>query len=368
MTRSESAADLETRAPSSPWRVGLSLFWLAYLAIYFLPWLARPPSPTEVMASVAGTALFLGLWFHQFLAKPRSTLPHILVIAAIGFALSPFGGAWSVFNVYAASVAGRLQPQRRALWLIALLQLSLIAYAIAFPHDWPAWVSGLFFGVLAAGATLLQSDLEARNARLVAMQEEVRTLSALAERERIARDLHDLLGHTLTLVAIKAELATRLIDRDAAAARREMQEVAQSARDTLAEVRAAVSGMHGASFAVELARGRQMLAAANVEAEVRADLGPVDPPRDAVLAMALREAVTNVIRHAAASHCVISLEADPRGDLKLTVADDGRGGALALGRGLEGMKARLAAAGGALDIDSDQRGTRLIAHLPRLAA
>lgn len=111
-----------------------------------------------------------------------------------------------------------------------------------------------------------------------------------------------------------------------------------------------------------------MLAAANIEAEVRVDAAPVDPPRDAVLAMALREAVTNVIRHAAAQRCTISLEAEARGDLRLSVADDGRGGALQTGGGLDGMRARLSAAGGALQIQSDGEGTRLVATLPRSAS
>ena len=348
-------------------RAGRSLLWLAYLGIYFLPWFDQRPSAIDVTAGALGVIVFLILYFHLFLGKPRSALPHVLAMAALGFVLAPFGGAWSVFNVYAAIFAGRMQPPGRALWLVGGLQVALVAYGLALHTSPFAWGAGVFFGLLACGGVMLQGDLERRNAQLLAAQEEVRVLAALAERERIARDLHDLLGHTLTLVAIKAELAARLIDRDAQGARREMDEVAASAREALSEVRAAVAGMRGASFAAELERARLMLAAADVAAEFGAAPAPVDPRREAVLAMALREAVTNVIRHAAARRCVVSLETGLRGDLRLVVADDGRGGAVEAG-GLGGMRARLSAAGGALEIQSNGAGTRLVATLPRPAA
>ena len=107
---------------------------------------------------------------------------------------------------------------------------------------------------------------------------------------------------------------------------------------------------------------------ANVAAQVTAAAEPEDPEREAVLAMALREAVTNVIRHAGARSCAIGLEAGPQGMLRLTVVDDGRGGEIREGSGLSGMRARLSAAGGALEVTSDARGTRLSAILPRAAA
>jgi two-component system sensor histidine kinase DesK len=168
-------------------------------------------------------------------------------------------------------------------------------------------------------------------------------------------------------VAVKAELAARLADRDPAAARREMEAVAEAARETLGEVRTAVAGMTGAAFSVELDRAKRMLAAANVKADVRADAHPSDAAREAVLAMALREAVTNVIRHAGASSCTIRLDVGPEGGLRLQVQDDGCGGDICEGSGLLGMRTRLTAAGGNLEVCSDGRGTSLLASLPAAA-
>lgn len=349
------------------WRFASRFVWLVYLVIYVLPWFVRKPSSIEVVAFLLATTAFLAIYVDAYRRDARTTLPHVAAMAGIGFLLSPFGGAWSVFNVFASSLAARSSDRRRAVWVLAFLQASLIAFGLAVGAAWEVWASGVFFGVMSGFGVLMQADLEARNRRLVEAQEEVRRLAASAERERIARDLHDLLGHTLTLVAVKADLAARLCDRDLPAARREMEEVAAAARDALSEVRTAVTGMKGASLALEIERARAMLGAAKVEAHIRADAPSQDPNREAVLAMALREAVTNVIRHAQATCCTIGLDAD-RDGLRLSVRDDGRGGPIQEGSGLSGMRARLLAAGGRLDVESGAQGVRITAWLPELAA
>lgn len=347
-------------------RLAGRLVWLAYLSLYPAPWFVRPPTALGAAVSVLGLAAFLALYVHSVTVKRRSVLPHVLASAALGFLLSPFGGVWTVFNVYAAAFAGRLTARTR-LWVMAGLQVALIGFGLLSGQPWFTWIWGVFFGVMTGFATAWQSDIEARNRELEAAQGEVRALAATAERERIARDLHDLLGHTLTLVAVKADLAARLADRDAGAARREMEEVAEAARGALGEVRAAVAGMAGAAFAVELERARRMLAAAHVAVDIRAVAPAADPTREAVLAMALREAVTNVIRHAGAHHCLIALECGPEGGLTLRVEDDGRGGEIREGSGLSGMRARLRAVGGDLAIRSGEAGARLLASLPAAA-
>jgi two-component system sensor histidine kinase DesK len=248
------------------------------------------------------------------------------------------------------------------------LQIALIAFGLASGAPWEVWASGVFFGAMSGFGTLVGADLERRNRLLVEAQGEVRLLAASAERERIAQDLHDLLGHTLTLVAVKADLAARLAEAEPSAARREMQEVAAAAREALAEVRSAVTGMKGASLAHEVERARTMLAAANLKTRIAVDAAALDPRREAVLAMALREAVTNVIRHAQATSCTIAVDLDPDGAMRLVVADDGRGGRILEGSGLLGMRARLSAAGGVLAVESGKEGTTLAARLPELAA
>jgi two-component system sensor histidine kinase DesK len=203
-----------------------------------------------------------------------------------------------------------------------------------------------------------------RNAELKLSHDEVRRLAALAERERIGRDLHDLLGHTLSLITLKSELANKLFDRDAAAARREIADVERVARDALAQVRRAVTGIRAAGFAAELASAKLLLESNGVRFDYA--LGDYALPVDVetALAMTVREAVTNIQRHAQASSARVDLQSSD-GRLKMRVADDGRGGAIVPGNGLTGMRERLAAIGADLQIDSERgRGTTVIVVLP----
>ena len=345
-----------------------SFVFLAYLPFYFISWLFRPPGQTELIASLAGMAIFLALFLKIFRGQGRPRLWEVLAIFCIGLALSPFKAGWSVYTIYAMAFAARMGSRKTAIrTLIGLEIVLLLVGALFLPSTWPIWGSGVLFGGITGFAGLMQADVERKNLELAVAHEEVRALATTAERERISRDLHDLLGHTLTLVAVKAELAAKLVSRDAAAAEREMQSVAAAAREALAEVRTAVVGMKGASLTTELERAKTALAAANVEAEVSARTPEGYPGQEAVLAMALREAVTNVIRHAGASRCEIRLEPTNR-DLVLSIVDDGAGGRVVEGSGLKGMRVRLAAIGGELNIKSDKRGTRLVATAPLMGA
>jgi two-component system sensor histidine kinase DesK len=342
-----------------------SLIFLSYLPFYFISWFNHRPGTLELVASIAGLLVFVGLFWMIWRRRGRPVLWQVLAIFGIGMALSPFNTAWSVYTIYAMSFASRLPSRRLSIRTMIILEIVLLAVGLAFYRNaWPIWASGVLFGGITGFATLMQMDVERKNQELAVAHEEVRALATTAERERISRDLHDLLGHTLTLVAVKAELAARLVSRDAEAAEREMQAVAAAAREALSEVRTAVVGMKGASLAFEIDKARQALAAADIQAQISALTTDGHPAQEAVLAMALREGVTNVIRHAGAKHCDIKLEPNAKA-LVLTVADDGQGGGRVVeGSGLKGMRARLAAIGGALDIKSDKNGTRLTATAP----
>jgi two-component system, NarL family, sensor histidine kinase DesK len=200
----------------------------------------------------------------------------------------------------------------------------------------------------------------------LAAREEIEQTAQTAGRERIARDLHDLLGHSLSLIALKSELAAKLAERDPARAAAEIREVEQVSRQALGEVRAAVRGYRSLGLAAELAYAQKALEGAGlavtVEGQPPARLAPA---QETVLALALREAITNVLRHAQARRCQIHLgEADGR--VCLRIHDDGRG--LAEGTreefGLTSMRERIEALGGRLDRDGAGRGTRLAISLP----
>lgn len=195
-------------------------------------------------------------------------------------------------------------------------------------------------------------------------------MATIAERERISRDLHDLLGHTLSLITLKAELAGKLVERDLAACRAEIKDIENSARAALSEVRSAVTGYRQTGFAHELASARVSLAAAQVT--LNATVEPIVLPAatENVMSLALREAVTNIVRHARASHCELSLALDD-GVIVLRIGDDGtavsHGGALLHGNGLNGMQERVAALGGRLALRVE-RGLALELRMPMGAA
>jgi two-component system sensor histidine kinase DesK len=235
--------------------------------------------------------------------------------------------------------------------------------ALVVPPSVPSWHAGAAYNnalslVLVSLAMygffgIIQSNME-----LAAARAEVARLAAENERSRIARDLHDLLGHSLTTITVKSGLARRLADRDEAArAASEIAEVEALSRRTLAEVRAAVSGYRDVTLAGELASAREVLRAAGIEAELPGAVDIVDADAAEPFGWVVREGVTNVVRHSRATRCVITL-----GPRWIEIVDDGRGGAAGAGNGLAGLKERLAAVGGTLEATGSGRGWRLRAE------
>ena len=196
---------------------------------------------------------------------------------------------------------------------------------------------------------------------------EILRLATLAERERIGRDLHDLLGHTLSVVALKSELARKLIDRDLDAARREIHEVERVARDSLAQVRNAVSGIRNTALSAELVAATALLEAQGVKVKCETENVKLPHDRETALALSLREAATNIRRHASATGVTIRVRNEPKSVI-VEVADDGRGGRIVPGNGLNGMRERLDSVGGTLALmPNEEGGTLLRASVPAAA-
>ena len=228
--------------------------------------------------------------------------------------------------------AAYLEPARRAVLVIAALVGVLVLMMAISPVPLPwrvlACVPALIFTIVTGAANIFDAERERAQRRLRRADEEIERLAALAERERIARDLHDLLGHTLSLIVVKAELAARLAESEPARAGDEMRDVERIGREALAEVRAAVVGYRAKGLRGELDGARRALAAAGVEATVEADLPALPIAYESALALALRESVTNVVRHAGARHATIRIgvggvERRPRGDRRRTAAAPG---------------------------------------------
>jgi two-component system sensor histidine kinase DesK len=203
--------------------------------------------------------------------------------------------------------------------------------------------------------------------KLSMAHEEIEQLAAVAERERIARDLHDVLGHTLSVIVLKAELAKRLIDRDPQRAAQEIADVEKTARTALSEVREAIGGYRSQGLSAEIEQARNTLQAAGVALTCESPLPKLHATEETVLCLAVREAVTNIVRHAQATHCRMSFTTSSNGRKSLLITDDGSSPNLQEGNGLRGMRKRIESLGGHLSVSANP-GVSLLIELPRTSA
>src|ERR671911_46068 len=351
--------------------------WLVYLgALFYQPVFNPTTDAWDWLAVAVLIALFLPIYAATFRAREdRQILILIAGLGALALAGSLLNRGPSVFVVYAAATAGRLSPARRAVRVVAALVglVALIFMISPVPMPWRLAALGpaLLFTPVVGAAGIIDGERARTQAQLRRADEEIERLATIAERERIARDLHDLLGHTLSVIVLKAELASRLLPADPDRAGQEMREVEQTARTALGEVRTAVAGYRAKGLGAELVNSQRALAAAGVDADATVDLPVLPAEHEAALALALREAVTNVVRHANARRTSIRARATVD-DVELEVIDDGRGASGRDGAGLSGMRERVTALGGHVDLQtgpagSARPGTRVLVRLPRTA-
>jgi two-component system, NarL family, sensor histidine kinase DesK len=350
----------------------LAYLWLVYLAspIYFA--VTNPHDALEVSATIVAVAVFLPVYFWaSWLRGPIALVP-IIVITAIAILLERVNYGSGVFFVYAGAFAFRVGRPRVAVAVLGAIELTVLVDALLGGLDLQTFAWTTAITALVGGMVIYSADA---GRRMYEAQKETARLAVVAERERIGRDLHDLLGHTLSVIALKSELASRLASADPDRSVAEIRDVERISRDALAEVRHAVEGWadeHG--LANEIQRARTALNAAGVALACDVTPATLEPALSQTLAFALREAVTNVVRHAHATQCTIRIETvNPTGPtgatdsaggaIRLSVEDDGIGSGDAEGSGLAGMRARVAARGGRLVRESGP-GTRLTITLP----
>ena len=349
--------------------------WVVYGACFAGFPVIYGPGPAGWTVHVLGFAVFLLLYFRGYWEEGWRRLAISAALALLGVVLAPFNPGALVFFIYATSFVADARAGRAAgIWIGAF---SIAGVLTAW---WTGWFAPFMLPGIAVFAPLIgfvnvhEATARRRDASLRSAQAEVARLAAQSERLRIASDVHDLLGHSLSLIVLKAELAYKLVTRDPTAAAAEVADIERTSRQALAEVRRAVTGFRTASLRDEWVRARSVLETAQVAVtQIPEHVTPsttlaLAPQAEHALAMALREAVTNVIRHANAAHCCITMERDPQAEhLRLAVSDDGRGSDGVEGNGLEGMRARLTEVGGRLDRGrraGTTRGTHLMMTVP----
>jgi len=346
----------------------LNLVWAVYVFGDLI--FANELGPGWGLATAISFPIFLLLYAAAYIRPLRHVTWYAGAVALLSYATLKFnhtGGA--SYIIYACAMLGfEGQPKKCFVGMAAVVGgFVAVTYLMM---DWSlAVVAMMSFIALSVGTVNVVYRFNAqRDVELKLSHDEVRRLAATAERERIGRDLHDLLGHTLSLITLKLELSRRLFDRDADAARREIEEAEQVARHALAEVRSAVTGIRASGVVAELASARLLLTASMIDFVYRADIPELPPRVDNELALVLREAVTNIHRHAGATFAEATVSMDDRA-CTMTIVDNGRGLANGEGNGICGMRERVRALGGTLAFESAaQKGTVVRIHVPLVPA
>ncbi len=376
------------------------MFALSYLIFFILEPLSRR-STRYWIECMPLLVVFLVLWFSFLYSHTARTKRWIVVaVAVLGIGTMPLNESGGVcFLIYVISLlpyAVSVLP-----WQLGLMGADLILiYVVERWRHFPpsAMFFTLFFAMVGGGANLFFAEKERSNGKLRLKQEEIEALAAVAERERIARDLHDVLGHTLSVIVLKSELAGRLIERELEAsssglssrpehavrsgetpvlapasthrspdllrARNELADVERTARTALAEVREAIGGYRARGLGAEIDAARTTLATAGVTLLTEGDMHPaaLSAGEESVLCLALREAVTNIVRHARATQCRLAV-VQQEGRYRLSIQDDGQHMASHEGNGLRGMRERVEGVGGHLSL-TREAGTRLLIDIP----
>lgn len=365
----------DTAGPATSSWSPVSLIHLVYLGVLIYQPLFDPSTGTrEIMLTVAVVVVFVPLYVY---AERRCDDPQRLrrvaipAIVALGVATITFNTGGGVLLVYAAAYVSFAVPRRQALYGFGAL--SAVSLLMGFVNPAPMrWAllgvgfSAVFIWIIGL-VTLEDAERQREQRELRVANARIEHLSTMSERERIARDLHDLLGHSLTSIVVRAQLAQQLSEADPKRARQEAAEIEQAARGALTQVRATVAGWRQISLDDELEQADEALAAAGIV--LRVDRDPTLVPVAAVereLALSLREAVTNVVRHSGARVCHVRL-ARAGDTVQLQITDDGRGSHAPAGSGLAGMRERIAAISGDLAVDLS-RGGRVTITVPREVA
>lgn len=338
-------------------------FWLPGSLLWLLVPLYRGRYIDVIWFAIAW-ALFLFLYVQAH--SPRTGIAvtgmaGLCLLAAVYVPHNP--AASGILGFCAAALAAR-NPRILILYgYAAAASLLLLAESLLFHLNPWTWIGGSCGAIFFSTYVLFETRQAEANTKLRQAHEQITHLAKLGERERITRDLHDVVGHTLSLIAMKSELVQKIYEREPERVLSEINDIEKITRQALVRVRETIHGYRNTQFRGELEEVVSSFDSVGVHVDVSVDAIQLSVLQEAVLAMVLQEAATNVMRHAHANRCQVSVFSD--GDtVNLVVQDNGRGSERLDGFGIRGMRARLEALGGELRLSSG-RGTRLHAKIPR---
>ena len=339
--------------------------WLVYLLAVAVDPIIRHASAHVWLTTLAGMAVFLVLYFRSYWVEGWQTIAIIVADALLGAWFAPTNGFATTYFIFGACTIAWIGRPRAAYPYLAGYLVFVATLCFARHIEIGQTLTTLTLSALLGAVVIRQAEVKCSNAVLRLAHAEVGRLAKMAERERIARDMHDVLGHTLSVIVLKSELAAKFVEVDIARAIAEIRDVEKVARESLSELREALSGYRASGINEEFVRARNVLETAGVRFDCETENLPLTPSQESVFALALREGVTNIVRHARANSCHVRLARDADA-FRLEIADDGKGDASTEGAGLSGMRERIEALGGTFVRDA-RSGTHLILTLPTTA-
>lgn len=337
---------------------------MAYFGFFWLDPILNHAGLKQWLLTVLGTVIFVALYVT--VARLENKFWELVTMGAmvlVGVLYAPYNSGASCFFIFAAAIAPYVLESEAAVF-----SLMGAVVAVAGLETWLLHLSGWFLfyagglGVVVGGSNIYFAQRNRMYCRLEQANTEIEHLAKVAERERIARDLHDVLGHTLSIIILKSELAGKLIERDPQRAKAEIADVERTSRDALAEVRSTIRGYRINNLEAELKQASEALQTAGIVMQSEAAKVALTPAQESVVGLVVREAVTNIVRHANAHNCRLLL-APTNGNCRLEIQDDGCGGSGIEGNGLRGMRERIEALGGTL-VRKTSPGTTLLIEFP----
>ena len=360
-----------------PKNTGISSYvWIIFCLLPFF-FIFRSSSVIEITIGIFVILLFFLSYRLSFISNSKLVYLWVSIEMAISIVMTILFG-YVYFSLFLAFFIGNIESKAGflSLYIVHLITTIAATVMIFFTHDDSLLPQLPFIFVCVLGVALLPFTIRYRNKQhrleeqLENANEKISQLMVIEERERIARDLHDTLGQKLSMIGLKSDLARKLIPVKPDAAINEIQDIRQTARTALKEVREMVSNMRGAKLEDELLRVQQILTAAEMEFHLEGNQILENTPLlvENVLSMCLKEAVTNIVKHSNATWCRILIKQSPT-EVLIQVEDNGNGmpdGVASFkGHGLQGMRERLEFVNGTLDIESST-GTTLNIHVPNI--
>ena len=369
--RTAGMSDLEYGRSLVPFSRVMGTVWVVFLLFPVFGLVGSAVSVAWLAAAVLGLAIFLALYlrlvFSGRILRPsaedirarRAGLACLVALALVLNLVYGEGDHWLGLFLFCSAVTVVALPTRVAIAAVGGLAATTAVVGWAVGASTPETGTLVLLAGLVGLSQIGYARILLTVAELRAAREELAHLAVAKERLRFARDLHDLLGHSLSLITLKSELAGRLLPDAPEKAAGEVRDVERVAREALREVREAVSGYRKPILRSELDGAREMLSAAGIRCRVEEEAGELPPAVDAVLAWTVREGVTNVIRHSRARRCELRVTREA-GSVRAEVLDDGRGrtgdGDATSGTGLSGLAERVAASGGRLGAGPNPEG------------